>query len=272
MTYGKKYKLYKDDFIRILTTNIVRMYFMKKKLLACLCLMVSFTSFASDSDDQNDIVTGYREADLKNIITSFKIKGVTPNELAKLKSLNLSHSQLTGSIPHAIGQLTELEELYLIINKLTGPIPQEIGRLTGLTFLDLRHNKLTGPIPQEIGQLTGLIFLDLSHNQLTGFIPESIGNLTGLKVLHLNSNNLTGPIPQEIGTLSNLNLITLFNNKFTSVPPSLLNHKNIQLDSDLTSSSSSDHESNHGSDSQERVPSISELSQVLDELESLIIR
>ena len=53
------------------------------------------------------------------------------------KELNLSHNQLTGSIPPEIGNLTNLTYLNLESNQLTGSIPSEIGNLTNLTELKL---------------------------------------------------------------------------------------------------------------------------------------
>ena len=115
--------------------------------------------------------------------------------------LNLSSTQLTGSIPPEIGNLTNLTFLSLMGspgNELTGEIPSEIGNLINLTYLNLMYNELTGFIPSEIGNLTNLNYLKLSSNQLTGSIPPEIGNLTNLIWLRLDDNQLSGIIPDEI--------------------------------------------------------------------------
>ena len=118
--------------------------------------------------------------------------------------LNLSISELTGSIPPEIGNLTNLTNLILHNNQLTGSIPSEIGNLTNLTELVLFNNQLTGSIPPEIGNLTNLVSLSFYNNQLTGSIPPEIGNLTNLERISLNGNQLSGQIPESICDLSNL--------------------------------------------------------------------
>ena len=62
--------------------------------------------------------------------------------------ISLSSSELTGSIPPEIGNLTNLERLYLYDNELTGSIPPDVGNLINLTGLRLDQNQLTGSIPQ----------------------------------------------------------------------------------------------------------------------------
>ena len=89
-------------------------------------------------------------------------------------------------------------------SNLSGSIPPELGNLTILATLDLHDNQLTGSIPAELGNLTTLTGLDLSGNKLSGAIPSALGNLTSLENLLLNNNQLTGSIPPELGSLINL--------------------------------------------------------------------
>jgi Leucine-rich repeat (LRR) protein len=133
--------------------------------------------------------------------------------------LDLRRSELTGSIPPEIGNLTNLTSLSLSENQLTSSIPPEIGNLANLTSLDFSHNGLTGEIPSEIGNLTNLTQLYLNNSQFTGEIPPEIGNLTNLTYLSLSENQLTNSIPPEIGNLTNLTSLYLGSNQLTDIIP-----------------------------------------------------
>ena len=143
----------------------------------------------------------------------------------------IDSTQLTGSIPPEIGNLTNLTHLYLNWNQLKGSIPSEIGNLTNLQELFLSDNQLTGSIPPEIGNLTNLEVLWLSDNQLTGEIPSEIGNLTNLTLLYLYENQLTGSIPSEIGNLTNLTYLKLSSNQLTGEIPESICDLNLNWSS-----------------------------------------
>jgi Leucine-rich repeat (LRR) protein len=154
--------------------------------------------------------------------------GVTCTPGSGLTGINLANNQLTGIIPHEIGNLPGLRRLYLYTNNLTGDIPSELWTLTNLEKLGLGDNQLTGTIPSAIGNLNELRYLALNINQLTGSIPAEIGNLTGLSTLSLGNNQLTGSIPAEIGNLTNLQQLRLANNQLTgNIPPEIGNLANL---------------------------------------------
>jgi Leucine-rich repeat (LRR) protein len=174
----------------------------------------------------------------------------------------LYHNELTGELPHEIGNLASLERLYLDDNKLTGLIPSELWNLTKLEILWLSLNnfseqkiakeiknltnvyslslaqiQLIGTIPDEIWGLTKLQDLALYGNQLTGEISSSVENLKYLTQLHLNSNRLSGHIPQEIGQLAYLVRLSLGDNQLSGSAPieigNLKNLSSLHLESNL---------------------------------------
>ena len=156
-------------------------------------------------------------------------RGVRTDDDGRVIGLWLPRNNLTGTIPHELGNLTNLQEVSLSENSLTGTIPHELGNLTNLVRLYLSENSLTGKIPHELGNLTNLQYVSLSDNSLTGTIPRELGNLTNLQVLHLYDNSLTGTIPPELGNLTNLDELPLYRNSLTgTIPSELGNLTNLQ--------------------------------------------
>ncbi|XP_016562625.2 LOW QUALITY PROTEIN: senescence-induced receptor-like serine/threonine-protein kinase [Capsicum annuum] len=65
-------------------------------------------------------------------------------------SLNLSSSELHGTISPYITNLTKLESLDLSNNKLTGEVPAFLSHLAFLRVLDLKGNSFSGQMPEEL--------------------------------------------------------------------------------------------------------------------------
>lgn len=68
----------------------------------------------------------------------------------RVAALDLPSSNLTGTPPPAIGNLTFLRRLNLSSNQLHGEIPPAVGRLRRLLVLDMDHNSLSGAIPGSL--------------------------------------------------------------------------------------------------------------------------
>ncbi|CAL9175596.1 unnamed protein product [Musa hybrid cultivar] len=153
------------------------------------------------------------------------MSGTIPRNLSnclELRLIGLDNNKLEGEIPGDIGSLTKLKAIVIWTNRLTGSIPPEIGNLRFLTTLILGDNHLNGTIPATLGNLSSLGYLDLSNNRLAGAIPSAIWNLTSLNQLVLVGDSLTGVIPSDIGNLVRLTYLTLFKNHLVgTIPPTL---------------------------------------------------
>jgi len=163
--------------------------------------------------------------------------GVSCYGFGHVIDLNLSHNQLSGTIPPELGQLSNwaLFSLDLSDNQLSGPIPPELGQLSNLFSLDLSDNQLSGPIPPELGQLSYLTSLSLYDNQLSGTIPPELGNLSSLEHLGLSSNQLSGTIPPVLGQLRGLQFLDLSDNQLSgTIPPELGQLSSLLFDLDLS--------------------------------------
>jgi len=173
----------------------------------------------------------------------------------RVVKLNLSSSNLQGSLSPAIGNLSFLRVILLYKNSLSGIIPSEIGRLSRLQILSLANNSFSGEIPNNISQcrllnsiqlggnnLTGklpvefqslskLQFMYAYRNKLTGRIPPQYGNLSSLIHFAVYENNLQGLIPNDFGKLKSLGYISFHNNNLSGmVPVSLLNLSLVKID------------------------------------------
>jgi hypothetical protein len=116
--------------------------------------------------------------------------GVTCEQGQVVTGLYLSHNQLSGSIPAALGELSSLNELDLSFNQLTGSIPSELANLRRLYRLYLSYNRLTGTVPPALAKAP-ISDLRLWGNLLDGTVLAAPGTITtveyqGVKFL-LNS-------------------------------------------------------------------------------------
>ncbi|XP_050386335.1 putative receptor-like protein kinase At3g47110 [Argentina anserina] len=143
--------------------------------------------------------------------------------------LNLSDSDLHGTISPYIGNLSFLRRIYLDHNIFSGKIPHQLDHLFRLRYLNLVHNKLEGEIPANLTFCKELYAVSFGHNHLTGSIPPQIGSLVKLQLLTLSGNRLSGQIPSSIGKLSQLFKLDLWGNELEgSIPPSISNCQNLQ--------------------------------------------
>ncbi|KAI3412424.1 Protein kinase domain-containing protein, partial [Psidium guajava] len=136
--------------------------------------------------------------------------------LSNIVKLDLSHNNLSGSLPVEASRMPSLKNLILAFNQFNGSIPLEYGDFPRLQLLDLSFNELTGTIPSSLGKLSSLLWLMLANNQLVGEIPPEIGNCSSLLWLNLANNKLSGHVPPE---LSNIGQSPVFESNPQNYPP-----------------------------------------------------
>jgi Leucine-rich repeat (LRR) protein len=155
------------------------------------------------------------------------------NNTFDLWGLNLSHNQLTGNIPHYIGDLGYLQLLDLSYNNLSGNLPPFILNTgVNLRYLYLNHNKFAGTIAEFDPGF--LLTLRLDSNQFHGNIPEAIGYYPYHQELHLEYNNLGGEIPSSIGNIENLTYLSLSHNNLTGKIPQSFSKLNNLVNLDIS--------------------------------------
>ncbi|KAG5252094.1 leucine-rich repeat transmembrane protein [Salix suchowensis] len=139
--------------------------------------------------------------------------------LKRLRKLDLSHNEFSGSVPQGASAIHNLKELQLQGNRFSGSLPGDIGLCPHLNRLDLSSNRFSGALPESLQRLSSMHFFSLSKNMLAGEFPQWIGSLTNLEYLDLSSNGLTGSIPSSIGDLKSLRYLSLSNNKLFGIIP-----------------------------------------------------
>ncbi|XP_022861645.1 LRR receptor-like serine/threonine-protein kinase FLS2 [Olea europaea var. sylvestris] len=121
--------------------------------------------------DQENAVKGYYGYDIL-----FAVKFVTKERSGSYKGKILNY----------------MSGFDLSCNNLTGEIPHEIGDLGSLHAINLSHNGLKSSIPKIFSRLSQIESLDLSYNRLSGEIPPELLNLHFLETFSVAYNNLSG--------------------------------------------------------------------------------
>ncbi|XP_022632101.1 LRR receptor-like serine/threonine-protein kinase GSO2 [Vigna radiata var. radiata] len=164
-----------------------------------------------------------QELSLKNN----QIRGSIPDlsAFSNLKTLDLSHNNLSAKIPEGTRLPSHLEQLSIRLNSLEGGVPKSFGSTCTLELLDLSDNKLSEDLTVIFNHLSGcsrysLQELSLSSNQIRGSIPD-LSAFSNLKRLDLFGNQLSGKIPEGTRLPSHLEqLSVMFNSLEGGVPKS----------------------------------------------------
>ncbi|XP_019420942.1 PREDICTED: nodulation receptor kinase-like [Lupinus angustifolius] len=93
-----------------------------------------------------------------------------------------------------------ITELDLSSSNLKGTIPSSVTEMTNLKILNLSHSSFNGYIP-SFPMSSMLISIDLSYNDLTGSLPESIPSLPNLKSLYYGCNqHMSEKAPENLNS------------------------------------------------------------------------
>jgi len=145
----------------------------------------------------------------------------------RITGIQLPHNNLVGTVPPDVfGKLVNLTIFDVSHNQLSGTIPTQVGKLRNLMVFRVNNNLLSGTIPTEI-QFIGshvppdenaLLLEDLPADaqsrptEYTYTPPSSLTSTMGLQQFDVSHNRLNGTIPTTIGALVNLQAVDVSNN------------------------------------------------------------
>ena len=130
---------------------------------------------------------------------SGSIPDTTIGKLTKLQSLDLSNNRITG-LPSDLWSLGSLKNLNLSHNQISGSLPNNIGNFGLLESFDISSNNFSGDIPAPISSLISLRVLKLNQNGFEMSIPSGIAGCHFLVKIDLSSNKLSGSLPEFLMT------------------------------------------------------------------------
>lgn len=138
--------------------------------------------------------------------------------------LDLSNNNLTGEIPHCMGDASnQLIILNLQSNNLNGIIPSTFSKCESLEYLDFSDNQLEGLIPKSLSKCLNLTILNLGNNNFKDIFPYWLDSLPHLEVLNLRYNSFYGHIHHSSYGVTHpfpkLQVLDLSNNNFRGKLP-----------------------------------------------------
>ena len=142
-------------------------------------------------------------------------------ELSSLSYLDVSYNNLSGFLPHCLGDLRNLSILNLQYNNFHGRTPQIFMEGCKLGMITLRQNHFEGLLPRSLANCTMLEVLDIGNNHIIDIFPSWLGILPELRVLILQSNRIHGFIgkPETIQRFPKLQVIDVSNNNISGKLP-----------------------------------------------------
>ncbi|KAI4357481.1 hypothetical protein L6164_001429 [Bauhinia variegata] len=119
------------------------------------------------------------------------------NSDKRVTSINIAKSNLAGSLPENLVNLSELKALQCFDNKLTGPFPKLAPSVKTLTI----YNNGFSSIPSDFFE--GMSMLEevrIGANPFSAWrIPDSLKDCTSLRVLEAQNCSIIGSIPDIFG-------------------------------------------------------------------------
>lgn len=142
--------------------------------------------------------------------------------------LNLSYSNMKGTIPDISGLKNHLVSLRLSGNKLSGSL-ENLGKLTALTSLSIDSNLFDSTL-EPIGNLINLDHFNARDNNIIGQIPSNFANLSKLTRFIIANNKLSGDASSLGINCPKLSFLDLSSNNFTNtaIPNSFQNLTDLE--------------------------------------------
>ena len=149
------------------------------------------------------------------------LSGTLPDwrRLGALAELDISRTNVSGTIGTTIGSLRALRRLQLDHTRLSGVLPTQIGALGATLESAFAHESraLSGTLPTELGALTALLHgASFAKTRLSGTLPPALGRASRLRALWLDHTALSGTLPAAWGTgLAGLRELELHANRLS---------------------------------------------------------
>jgi hypothetical protein len=112
--------------------------------------------------------------------------GVACTLQGAVKSIDLSHYDLTGTVSESLGNLTSITSLKLNNNLFMGTIPASLSLATTLKTLELQSNQFSGSIPSSFCSLTHMSTFEVCDN--SGISDSGCTSLSGCSPICLASS------------------------------------------------------------------------------------
>ncbi|KAM5554651.1 receptor-like protein 7 [Rosa sericea] len=151
-------------------------------------------------------------------LSSNMFHGPLPIPPPSILGYEIQDNKLTGEVSPEICNLSSLQALDLSNNNLSGMLPHCIGNFSDrLILLLLANNSLHGILPQTYSKKSNLRMIDVSYNQLQGQLPRSLANCVMLETLVLSDNKFQYVFPSWLVTLPELKVLAMRHNDFHGV-------------------------------------------------------
>uniref|UniRef100_A0A2N9HMQ2 Leucine-rich repeat-containing N-terminal plant-type domain-containing protein n=1 Tax=Fagus sylvatica TaxID=28930 RepID=A0A2N9HMQ2_FAGSY len=170
--------------------------------------------------------------EISRLTSSCGLNGQFPEKIFQvptLQTLDLSNNELLQGYWPEFHPNGSLRSLLLSGTKFSGTLPDSIGNLKMLSRIDLSSCNFSGSIPSSMAKLTQLVYLDMSSNNFIGSVP-SFSTSNNLTHINLSCNNLSGQITSTHwkGLLNLVNLDLRYNSLEGSIPVSLFSLPSLQ--------------------------------------------